>query len=315
MRSNQKTSNRVFVDIESMGDMRDESKHGNESARSKATPKSQTTTSTLHNAHMNDATYESRIGILAHGASPICKYATAERKFQMENHGKQGIESENGVDVDTNAENTASTSVKARSKHASNANPLSEIQHAHVRKHADITWTKHSDDYIAPLISLTELLREDEKFVEYKRSNITFDTYSVIPLFGFLISVFITRGSVMDSFSLSAFFSAAFVLNILALVGFTVAIYILLSERFSNPNLNSAKKKKRVKSATTATDRPYSDDSDVDVDVDSIEAAGDEPRRSLAYNKFFMQIVETTVYQESFELLALTSTMAIGKTH
>ena len=309
MRSNQKTNSRVFVDIESMGDVRDESKQGTESARSKSTPKSQTTTSTLHTAHMNDATYGSRIGISSHGATPICKYATAERKFQMENHCKQCSESENGADIDI-----TSNSVKVRSKHASNVTPLSEIQHAHVRKNTDITWTNNSDDYIAPLISLTELLREDEKFVEYKRSNITFDTYSAIPLLGFLISVFITRGSVMVPFSLNAYFSAAFVLNILALVGFTVAIYILLSERFSNPKSNSAKKKKRVKSVTTATDRPYSDDSDVDADVDSVEAAGDEAMRSLAYNKFFVRIVETTVFQESFELLALTSTMAIGKT-
>ena len=295
MKVNQKASSRIFVDLEHVGDMDEESKRGTQSGL----PKPNLTCDASSKLNRSARSNERNIEMISIGATPKCKYATAEREFQMMNDMEHDNEHENGFDTDTNGGNTPSN---ARIKCPNNAGSQLEIQDA------DTSHMRHSNDHMAPLISLTELLQEDENFIKYKRSNIAFDAYSAIPLLIYLLSVFITRGSVVDPFSLNAYLSTAFVLSILALGGFTVAIYILLSERLSNPNLNTTtKKKKRLRSMNTT------EDSDSDIAVDSIEATNEASKKSLAYNRFFKRIIETTLFQESFEILALTGSMSIGE--
>jgi hypothetical protein len=73
-------------------------------------------------------------------------------------------------------------------------NPKAERER-HVRIHLNTHINKQADTYIAPLISFKELIFEDEFFLKFKRTNITFDMYSAIPLLSFQGFIYVTRAS------------------------------------------------------------------------------------------------------------------------
>ena len=187
-----------------------------------------------------------------------------------------------------------------------------------VRIHINTHMNKHSDNYIAPVITISELLNEDDEFIKFKRTNITFDTYSAIPLLAFQGFIFVTRASI--------YFSAALSLAILAIGTFSVLINILLAERFTNPNYIGNKKviekierrnidlEKQIRgsppnSKTPPRSAPSSQYDDIPL------SSGEEARqkRFSRYNTMFKSIIKTYIFQEIFEILSILGTTAIGE--
>ena len=97
---------------------------------------------------------------------------------------------------------------------------------------------RNSHDY-APSFTFAELLRDDDRLVKYKRTNIAFDGYGAVPVILFQSSVFITRASLYKSIHLNIYFSFAFTISIVSIWTFIVLMCILLLERATNPALNS----------------------------------------------------------------------------
>ena len=95
---------------------------------------------------------------------------------------------------------------------------------------------RNSDDY-APIFTFADLLRDDDRLVKYKRTNIAFDGYGAVPVILFQSSVFITRASLYKSIHLNLYFSLAFTISIVSIFTFMVLVSLLLLERATNPAL------------------------------------------------------------------------------
>ena len=218
------------------------------------------------------------------------------------------------LNMDADAESTCmqnSNGVKfpPRSPLGNNSNDEIPITHARndvVRRHVNTHIEKHSDNYMAPRMSVIEMLFEDADFIKFKRTNITFDTCSSIPLLIFQAFVFVTRASLAETFFLSPYFSAALVMSIGTIFLFSVLMVVLFAERYTNPNYISAKMS-NSKSANNSSNIRRSGSIKFDF------AAQKKQVEIQAYNDFYKRIIQTPVFQETFEFLAIIGSISIGE--
>ena len=208
---------------------------------------------------------------------------------------------------------------------------------------------QHSIAY-APTFHISEMLREDESVVKFKRTSIAFDVYGALAVFLFQCSVFMTRASVYKTYFLNIYFSCAFTFSFISVGTLVILICIIVLERVTDPlqqkcRINSKIAHNRRDCPASGESKSNDGEKELDQSVSisinesviglkrvpgggfyDVEDRREEKCSGKTERTFFdspqytelnsrlIKVINHWIFQEAFDGMAILTSIAIGET-